>query len=159
MEDIQPVIEAPSSRRSGVWNEEIADTSPKALSRNMTQNRLHLAAIYHLFPFKVRSKDAASQNYLSDLQCGLGAKSVAQQPCAEAVCDDVRNSAKSTGPGTWPVCGLRVPKRIVRKLIDATLEQILDFKFSPGVEVSFRGSGYKFEQLEKDKAFALRRGL
>jgi hypothetical protein len=44
------------------------------------------------------------------------------------------------------------------KLIDVPLEKILEFKFSPGVDVVFRGSGYIFEELEKDGTFKLCRG-
>jgi hypothetical protein len=50
------------------------------------------------------------------------------------------------------------PDAFVGKLVDATLEKILELKFSPGVEATFRGSVYKFEELEKDGTFKLRKG-
>ncbi len=50
------------------------------------------------------------------------------------------------------------PDAFVGKLVDATLEKILELKFSPGVEATFRGSAYRFEELEKDGTFKLRRG-
>ena len=42
------------------------------------------------------------------------------------------------------------------KLIDASLEQILHFKFDPGVQVIFGGRNYTFAHLEKDGTFRLR---
>lgn len=48
-----------------------------------------------------------------------------------------------------PFCG---------KLVNASLEQILQFKSLPEVEVAFRGTWYTFEELEQDGSFKLRRG-
>jgi hypothetical protein len=50
------------------------------------------------------------------------------------------------------------PNVFTGKLVDASEKNILNFKFLPEVEVVFRGSGYKFEELDKDGAFILRRG-
>jgi hypothetical protein len=50
------------------------------------------------------------------------------------------------------------PDVFTGRLVDVPVEHILDFKFSPGVEVVFRGSGYEFEEIEKDGTFKLRRG-
>jgi hypothetical protein len=50
------------------------------------------------------------------------------------------------------------PNVFTGKLADVSDEKILDFKFLPEVEVVFRGSGYKFEELDKDGSFKLRRG-
>ena len=50
------------------------------------------------------------------------------------------------------------PNVFTGKLVDESDEKILDFKFLPEVEVVFRGSGYKFEELDKDGSFKLRRG-
>jgi hypothetical protein len=43
------------------------------------------------------------------------------------------------------------------RLVDVPFEQILDFKFLPEVEVGFKGARYKFEEIEKDGTFKLRR--
>ena len=51
------------------------------------------------------------------------------------------------------------PKSFIGKLNNVPLEKILEFKFTPGVAVSFRGFPYTFEELEKDGAFKLRRGV
>lgn len=50
------------------------------------------------------------------------------------------------------------PDAFVGKLADPTLEKVLELKFSLGVEATFRGSAYRFEGLEKDGAFTLRKG-
>ncbi|RXH53926.1 hypothetical protein [Granulicella sibirica] len=41
------------------------------------------------------------------------------------------------------------------QLLDASAEQILYFKFAPGVEVVFRGLRYQFEELAESGAFKL----
>lgn len=43
------------------------------------------------------------------------------------------------------------------RLVDITEEQFLYFKFDSGVEVNFRGMRYKFEKIEKDGEFQLRK--
>ena len=50
------------------------------------------------------------------------------------------------------------PEVFTGKLIDVSEENILHFKFSLEVDVTFRGSGYYFEELDKDGSFILRRG-
>jgi len=50
------------------------------------------------------------------------------------------------------------PHVFTGNLVDTSEEKIFDFKFLPEVEVVFRGSGYKFEELDKDGSFRLRRG-
>lgn len=49
------------------------------------------------------------------------------------------------------------PDSFSGKLIGLTQEQLLHFKFDPGVEVVFRGKRYKFEEIEKDGTFQLRK--
>lgn len=50
------------------------------------------------------------------------------------------------------------PDVFVGKLVGASLEKILELRFSPGVEATFRGSVYRFEELENDGTVKLRRG-
>ncbi len=49
------------------------------------------------------------------------------------------------------------PDSFSGKLVGVTQEQLLRFKFGPGVEVAFRGKRYKFEEIEKDGTFQLRK--
>ena len=50
------------------------------------------------------------------------------------------------------------PATFTGKLVNVPLELLHNFKFAPRVEAVFRGSGYKFEGLENDGSFKLRRG-
>lgn len=50
------------------------------------------------------------------------------------------------------------PDAFTGKLVDVPLEQMLNFKFLPDVQVVFRGTWYVFDELEKDGTFLLRRG-
>ena len=49
------------------------------------------------------------------------------------------------------------PDSFSGKLVSVTQDQLLRFKFGPGVEVAFRGKRYKFEEIEKDGTFQLRK--
>ena len=50
------------------------------------------------------------------------------------------------------------PDSFKGKLLGVTLEQVLQFKFDPGVEVGFRGKRYRFAELDKDGSFTLVKG-
>jgi hypothetical protein len=50
------------------------------------------------------------------------------------------------------------PDPLIGKLVNASPEEILQFKSLPEVEVAFRGTWYTFEELEQDGSFKLRRG-
>jgi hypothetical protein len=47
------------------------------------------------------------------------------------------------------------PEFFFGNLLDVAEQQILYFKFAPGVKVSFRGQVYLFEELEKSGRFKL----
>jgi len=49
------------------------------------------------------------------------------------------------------------PAVFTGKFVEVSEEKILDFAFRPEVEVIFRGSGYTFKEIEKDRTFTLRR--
>ena len=51
-----------------------------------------------------------------------------------------------------------LPDFFFGKLIDLPIEDIRFFKFVPGVEVKFRGSGYQFAELSEAGVFKLVRG-
>ena len=71
-----------------------------------------------------------------------------RSPIMEVMAEaDLGQYAKSGFPD--PFCG---------KLVNASLPQILNFKYLPEVEVLFRGTWYTFEELEQDGSFKLRRG-
>jgi hypothetical protein len=50
------------------------------------------------------------------------------------------------------------PDSFIGKLVNTSLEEILQFKSLPEVEVVFRGTWYTFEVLEQDGSFKLSRG-
>ncbi|WP_263386027.1 hypothetical protein [Granulicella arctica] len=54
-----------------------------------------------------------------------------------------------------PFASFGFPAFFFGKLVDVSEEQILYFKHAPGVDVIFRGGGYKFEDLEKNGVFKL----
>jgi hypothetical protein len=60
-----------------------------------------------------------------------------------------------TGLGQYSESGF--PVVFAGRLIDVPFGKILDFKFLPEVEVGFRGARYKFEEIEGDGTFKLRR--
>ena len=51
------------------------------------------------------------------------------------------------------------PDLFFGRLLDASVEQILCFRFALGVEVIFRGSGYTFEGLAESGALKLVRRI
>jgi hypothetical protein len=52
---------------------------------------------------------------------------------------------------------LEFPDSVEGSLIDVPPEQIVAFKFNPGVLISFGGRRYKFGRLEKDGSFELQK--
>jgi hypothetical protein len=57
--------------------------------------------------------------------------------------------------GSFPL--LAFPDSFEGKLVDVPLEKIMGLKFTPGVLVSVSGKRYKFERLEGDGTFVLRK--
>lgn len=57
-----------------------------------------------------------------------------------------------------PFAEFGFPDVFFGKLVDVSEADILHFKQAPDVDVIFRGSGYRFEELGKTGAFKLVRG-
>lgn len=54
-----------------------------------------------------------------------------------------------------PLSASGSPEFFFGRLLDASEQEILYFKFAPGVKAGFRGTTYRFEELEKSGVFKL----